>query len=171
MYNVPGRTGCNIAPPTLQRLASVPNIVGVKEASGDLSQICSVCRDAADDFSILSGDDAFTLALMAMGGTGVISVVSNEAPTEMARLVKAAQAGDFATARQIHERLLPLMQVNFIEANPIPVKAALAEMGLIEREYRLPLVPPGPESQAQILRVLHELGLVEDGLKRATGGR
>ena len=159
LYNVPGRTGCNIDPTTLLRLAEVPNIVGVKEASGNLGQMCEICRAVSDDFSVLSGDDAFTLALMAMGGTGVISVASNEAPAEMAQLVNAALDGDFATARTVHQRLLPLMQVNFIESNPIPVKAAMAELGLLEEVYRLPMVPPRAASKARISQVLKALGL------------
>lgn len=170
VYNVPSRTGCNIDPSTLLRLASVPNIVGVKEASGDLSQMCRICRDTPDTFSVLSGDDAFTLALMSMGGAGVISVASNEVPQEMTHLVDAALNGDFATARSMHERLLPLMQVNFIESNPIPVKAALADMGLIGARYRLPLVPPEPGSRERIAAVLRELDLIDDGLRAASSG-
>ena len=158
VYNVPGRTACNVTPATLLRLAEIPNIVGVKEASGNLGQMCEICRAAPDDFCVLSGDDAFTLALMAMGGTGVISVVANEAPSDMASLVDLAAAGDFAAARRVHERLLPLMQVNFIESNPIPVKAAMAELGLLEAAYRLPMAPPTPASRARILEVLAELG-------------
>ncbi len=162
LYNVPGRTGCNIEPATLARLASIPNIVGVKEASGDLAQMCEVCRTVPDDFSVLSGDDAFTLPLMALGGTGVISVLANEAPAEMAQLVELAGAGDFAAARTVHERLLPLMQVNFIESNPIPVKAAMAMLGLLEDSYRLPMVPPTDASRARIGAVLNDLGLAGD---------
>jgi 4-hydroxy-tetrahydrodipicolinate synthase len=159
VYNVPSRTGCNISPETLTRLASVPNIVGVKEASGNLGQMCQVCRDAAEDFCVLSGDDAYTLPMISIGAVGVISVVSNEVPLEMAALVSAALAGDFATARSTHERLLPLMQVNFVESNPIPVKAALAEMGLISARYRLPLVPPEEPSRQRIAEVLRSLGI------------
>jgi 4-hydroxy-tetrahydrodipicolinate synthase len=159
VYNVPSRTGCNINPETLIRLASVPNIVGVKEASGDLGQICQICHDAAENFSVLSGDDAYTLPMIAIGAVGVISVVSNEVPLEMATLVRAALSGDFTTARLMHERLLPLMQVNFIESNPIPVKAALAEMGLISTRYRLPLVPPEEHSRQRIAEILRNLGI------------
>ncbi len=154
LYNVPGRTACNIAPATLLRLAEIPNVVGVKEASGDLGQIAEICRAVPDDFCVLSGDDAFTLAVMALGGVGVISVVSNEAPAEMAALVDHAAGGDFAAARAAHERLLPLMQVNFVESNPIPVKAAMAELGLLDPHYRLPLVPPAPAARARIAEVL-----------------
>ena len=118
LYNVPSRTGCNIEPATLLRLAAVPNIVGLKEASGNLGQMSIICREVPDDFSVLSGDDAFTLALMAMGGKGVISVVANEAPADMAQLVTAGLKSDFTTARSIHHRLLPLMQVNFVGVEP-----------------------------------------------------
>ena len=159
VYNVPGRTGCNVAPATLARLAEIPSVVGVKEAAGDLGQLCEICRAAPDGFSVLSGDDAATLPLMALGGAGVISVAANEAPAEMAALVDLAAAGDFRAARAAHERLLPLMQVNFVESNPIPVKAALAAMGLIEEAYRLPLAPPAPASRARIAAALRELGL------------
>ncbi len=159
LYNVPARTSCNIQPPTLSRLASIPNIVGVKEASGDLAQMCEVCRSVPDDFSVLSGDDAFTLPLMALGGTGVISVISNEVPAEMVKLVNLANTGDFASARTVHARLLPLMQVNFIESNPIPVKAAMAALGLLEESYRLPMVAPTDESRARITAALNDLGL------------
>ena len=161
VYNVPGRTGCNVAPATLARLAEIPSVVGVKEASGDLGQLCEICRAAPDGFSVLSGDDAATLPLMALGGAGVISVAANEAPAEMAALVDLAAAGDFRAARAAHERLLPLMQVNFVESNPIPVKAALAAMGLIEEAYRLPMAPPAPASRARIAEVLRELRLEE----------
>ena len=159
LYNVPGRTACNIAPATLLRLLEIANVVGVKEASGDLGQLCEICRAVPDDFCVLSGDDAFTLAVMALGGTGVVSVIANEAPSEMAALVDQAAAGDFTAARATHERLLPLMQVNFIESNPIPVKAAMAELGLLDLNYRLPLAPPAPAAQARIAEVLNEMGL------------
>ena len=156
VYNVPGRTGCNVDVETLGRLSELPNIVGVKEASGDMAQMCEVCRAMPDDFSVLSGDDLFTVPLISIGGTGVISVVSNEMPAEMAALVSAARDGDFDTARTWHSRLLPLMQINFIETNPIPVKAAMAHLGLLEPYYRLPMVPPQPKSLEQILRVLNQ---------------
>ena len=151
VYNVPGRTGCNVTPPTLRRLAEIPSVVGVKEASGDLGQMCEICRTMPEDFSVLSGDDAFTLALMALGGTGVISVAANECPAEMASLVDRAADGDFAGARRVHERLLPLMQVNFVESNPIPVKAAMAALGLLEETYRLPMAPPSDASRQRIV--------------------
>lgn len=159
LYNVPSRTGCNIEPATLVRLAAAGNIAGVKEASGDLAQMCEVCRTAPGDFAVLSGDDAFTLALLALGGRGVISVVANEAPAAMAELVEQVERGDFAAARAVHERLLPLMQVNFIESNPIPVKAAMEAMGLAPAHYRLPLSPPSPASRERIAAVVAELGL------------
>lgn len=159
LYNVPSRTGCNIQPATLQRLALIPNIVGIKEASGNLLQMCEICRSIPDDFSVLSGDDAFTLPLIALGGHGVISVVANETPAEMASLVDLATAGKFTEARKVHEQLLPLMQVNFIESNPIPVKAAMAALGLLEEIYRLPMVSPTDESRTQINDVLNNLKL------------
>ena len=165
LYNVPGRTGCNIDVSTLTRLARLPNIVGVKEASGHMQQICDVCRAVPDDFIVLAGDDAMTLPLMAVGGGGVISVAANEVPAEMTRLVEAAEHEDFRTARALHTRLLSLMLVNFVESNPIPVKAAMATMGLIDEVYRLPLVSPAPASRERIRTVLWELGLMNDGVR------
>jgi 4-hydroxy-tetrahydrodipicolinate synthase len=160
VYNVPGRTGCNVEPATLARLAAVPNIVGVKEASGNISQMCDVCSLVPADFIVLSGDDAITLPLMAIGGRGIISVASNEAPSEMVQLVEAAERGDFGTARTIHARLVPLMQMNFVESNPLPVKAAMAAMGLLEEVYRLPMCPPSAQSKEKILAVLTRLDLL-----------
>jgi 4-hydroxy-tetrahydrodipicolinate synthase len=160
VYNVPGRTGCNVDPATLVRLASIPRVAGVKEASGNMTQICEVLKAVPADFVVLSGDDALTLPAMAVGARGVISVASNECPAEMARLVEAAERNDFAAAREIHSRLLPLLLANFAEANPIPVKAAMAQMGLLEESYRLPMVPPRPETREKLLRVLAALGLV-----------
>ena len=141
IYNVPGRTASNVAASTTLALAEVPNIVGVKEASGDLGQIMEIIRHRPPHFAVLSGDDALTLPVMAAGGDGVISVVSNAAPRVMAELVDCCLAGDFAGGRTRHDRLLPWMQAAFIESNPIPVKAALAMMGKIEHTLRLPLVP------------------------------
>jgi 4-hydroxy-tetrahydrodipicolinate synthase len=164
LYNVPGRTGVNIDVNTLTRLAAIPNVVGVKEASGNILQMCEVCRAAPSGFIVLSGDDAITLPLMAVGGRGVISVASNEVPREMAQMVEAAERGDFAAARSIHTSLLPLMLVNFVESNPIPVKAAMAAMGLLEEHYRLPMVSPRQESRGRILKVLGELGLLKDAV-------
>ena len=160
VYNVPGRTGCNIDVATVVRLSGIPNIVGVKEASGNMTQICEVCRNVPPDFIVLSGDDALTLPIMAVGGRGIISVASNEVPSEMSRMVEFAERGDFAGARHMHNSLLPLMQINFVESSPIPVKSAMAAMGLMEEHYRLPLVPPRPASRERILAVLAELKLV-----------
>jgi 4-hydroxy-tetrahydrodipicolinate synthase len=159
VYNVPGRTGCNVDPATLVRLAAVPNIVGVKEASGNVTQMCEICASVPADFIVLSGDDALTLPLMAVGGRGIISVASNEIPAEMSRLVELAERGDFAGARALHQRLMPLLQVNFIESNPIPVKSAMATLGLLEEVYRLPMVPPRPASKQKIEAVLQSLGI------------
>ncbi len=154
LYNVPGRTGCNIEPATVLRLSSVPGIVGVKEASGNISQIADIVRNVPSDFVVLSGDDAITLPVMALGGHGIISVASNEVPAEMVQMVEAAERGDFAAARAMHNRLLPLMQVNFCESSPGPVKFAMAEMGLCEANYRLPMVPVSEASQVKIKSVL-----------------
>ena len=162
VYNVPGRTGCNVDPATLVRLAAIPNIIGVKEASGNIQQMCEVCRAVPPDFIVLSGDDAITLPLMAVGGRGVISVASNEVPRDMSQMVEAAERGDFAAARRIHAALLPLMLINFVESNPIPVKAAMAAMGLLDEAYRLPMVPPRAESRAKIVKVLGEMGLLKN---------
>jgi 4-hydroxy-tetrahydrodipicolinate synthase len=154
VYNVPGRTGCNVEVGTLLRLSEVPNIAGVKEASGNVAQMCEICRAVPESFLVLSGDDALTLPLMAVGGHGVISVAANEAPAEMTRMVELAEQNDFAAARQVHGRLMPLMSANFVESNPIPVKAAMAAMGLLEEVYRLPLVSPSDASRRRILDAL-----------------
>ncbi len=168
VYNVPGRTGCNVDPATLVKLAGIPNIAGVKEASGNIQQMCEICRSVPGDFIVLSGDDAVTLPLMAVGGRGVISVASNEVPREMAQMVEAAERGDFAAARKIHASLMPLMLVNFVESNPIPVKAAMAAMGLLDETYRLPMVPPRPESRTKIVQVLSDRGLLKDSAARVS---
>jgi 4-hydroxy-tetrahydrodipicolinate synthase len=160
LYNVPGRTASNIEPATVARLAAISNIVGIKEASGNMTQMCEVCHGVPPEFIVLSGDDAVTLSLMAVGGRGVVSVVSNEVPAEMVRLVELAESGDFAAARTVHDRLLPLMQINFVESNPGPVKAAMAAMGLIDETYRLPMVPPRPEAKVRILKTLRALDLI-----------
>ncbi|HXK08801.1 MAG TPA: 4-hydroxy-tetrahydrodipicolinate synthase [Vicinamibacteria bacterium] len=160
VYNVPGRTGCNVEPSTLARLAAIPRVAGVKEASGNMTQICEVVRAARDGFLVLSGDDALTLPAMAVGARGIVSVASNEVPGEMARLVEAAERNDFAAAREVHARLLPLLLANFAESNPVPVKAAMALMGLIEESYRLPMVPPRAETREKLRRVLASLSLV-----------
>jgi 4-hydroxy-tetrahydrodipicolinate synthase len=160
VYNVPGRTGCNVDPATLARLAAIPHVAGVKEASGSMTQICEAVKAVPPGFLVLSGDDALTLPAMAIGARGIISVASNEAPGEMARLVEAAEGNDFAAAREIHARLLPLMLVNFAESNPIPVKAAMAQMGLLEETYRLPMVAPRAETREKLRRVLAAVGLL-----------
>ncbi|HUI43767.1 MAG TPA: 4-hydroxy-tetrahydrodipicolinate synthase [Terriglobia bacterium] len=161
LYNVPGRTSSNIEPATVTRLAKIPNIVAVKEASGSITQQMDVLAQVPPDFRVLSGDDAFTFPLMALGGAGVISVAANEAPGPMARLAQLMLDGRFDEARKLHFQLLPLMQVNFIESNPIPVKAALAMMGMMEEVYRLPLVPMKAENRARLERVLEAQGLVK----------
>jgi 4-hydroxy-tetrahydrodipicolinate synthase len=163
LYSVQGRTGVNIEAATVKRLAEIENIAGIKEASGNISQMAAILNAVPEDFIVLSGDDAITLPLIALGGRGVISVVSNEIPAEMAQLTRLALQGDFAGAREIHRRYHPLMEVNFVESNPIPVKAALAEMDLLEPAWRLPLVPPKAENQARIRAVLESLGLVPQG--------
>jgi 4-hydroxy-tetrahydrodipicolinate synthase len=160
LYNVPGRTGCNIEPRTVARLAAVPNIVGVKEASGNMTQMCEVCRVVPDEFIVLSGDDALALPLMAVGGKGLISVASNVAPASMAQMIEAAERGDFRAASAQHQRLLRLMLVNFVESNPIPVKASMARLGLLEETYRLPMVPPSDATRAALEEVLTDLELL-----------
>jgi len=163
VYNVPGRTGCNVEPRTIARLSAVPTIVGVKEASGNMTQICEVMRLVPDDFIVLSGDDAMALPVMSIGGRGVISVASNVVPAAMAGLVEAAERGDFAAARSAHQRLIKFMLVNFVESNPIPVKAAMAMLGLLEEHYRLPMVPPSAGSRTKISEALGELELAPVG--------
>ncbi len=161
LYSVQGRTGVNIEPATVLRLSQIANIVGIKEASGSITQMGAILNQVPGDFFVLSGDDSMTLPLIALGGRGLISVASNEIPAEMTRLVYAALSGDFAEARRLHYRYLALMDINFVESNPIPVKAALAEMGLLQPVWRLPLVPPKPENLARIRAVLESLNLVE----------
>jgi 4-hydroxy-tetrahydrodipicolinate synthase len=159
LYNVPGRTGCNIDAATMARLATIPRVVGVKEASGNVQQMAEILRAVPPEFIVVSGDDALTLPLMAIGGRGIISVASNEVPAEMAQMVEAAERGDYAAARVLHHRLLPLLLVNFVESNPGPVKWAMAAMGLCEEVYRLPMVPPRTASKERILGVLTNLGM------------
>jgi len=159
VYNVPGRTGCNIDPAALVLLAGIPNIIGVKEASGNISQMAQICHDVPSDFLVMSGDDAITLPLMALGGHGIISVASNEVPSEMVQMVEAFERGALADARYWHNKLLPIMQINFVESNPGPVKFAMAAMGLCEEVFRLPVVSPRVSSQEKILAVLRDLGL------------
>ena len=161
LYNVPGRTGTNIEPPTVERLAAFDTIVGVKEASGNVFQIAEVRRRLPPSFLVLAGDDVLTLPVMALGGQGVISVAGNEVPREMSRLVELCEAGDFAEARALHERLLPLLQANFIESNPIPVKAVMAMAGLLTLSYRLPMVPPTEATRTRLREVAGPLGIVE----------
>jgi 4-hydroxy-tetrahydrodipicolinate synthase len=160
IYSVQGRTGVNVEPATLKRLSEISNIIGVKEASGNISQMASVIQKVPERFLVLSGDDAITLPLIVLGGHGVISVASNETPAEMTRLTQACLRGDFAAARQLQRRYLPLMEMNFIESNPIPVKAAMACMGLLDPVWRLPMVPPRPETQEKIFGLLNGLDLL-----------
>ena len=161
LYNVPPRTNVNIDPKTLRQLSEIENIIGVKEASGNISQITQVIQQVPEEFLVFSGDDALTLPLVAMGGRGIISVASNEIPAEMTRLAQLCLAGNFAEARAMQRKWLPLLEVNFIETNPAPVKAAMAEMGLLEPVFRLPLVPPRTENLAKIRAVLESLALLE----------
>jgi 4-hydroxy-tetrahydrodipicolinate synthase len=168
VYNIPGRTGVNIEPSTLARLAQIENIVGVKEATGNISGMAVVCASVPKGFSVLSGDDGITLPLMALGGRGVISVAANEIPAEMTRIAKLANANDFASARALHERWFPLMEINFVETNPVPVKSALALMGLCEPVFRLPMVPPKPENLAKIRAVLESTGLLSQKIYAAS---
>jgi 4-hydroxy-tetrahydrodipicolinate synthase len=159
VYSVQGRTGVNVEPATLARLAEIENILGVKEASGNIGQMAQVIHQTPDDFVVLSGDDSITLPLIALGGRGIISVVSNEIPAEMTQIARHCLAGDFAAARRMYRKFLPLMEVNFVESNPIPVKAAMSLMGLLEPVWRLPLVPPKPENWKKIELVLDAVGL------------
>jgi 4-hydroxy-tetrahydrodipicolinate synthase len=158
VYNVPGRTGSNIEARTTLALAEIPSIIAVKEASGNLGQIMDIIRDRPEGFSVLSGDDSLTLAVMAAGGDGIISVVSNATPGPTARLVECCRAGDFAGARALHERLTPWMRAAFIESNPIPVKAALAMLGRAANVLRLPLVPLRDELAAEVRAALVAAG-------------
>ncbi len=160
LYNIAGRTGRNIPTPELLRLAEIETIVGVKEASGSISQGAEVCQYTPDDFVVLSGDDAVTLPLMSLGGVGLISVVSNEIPAEMAQNCDLALKGNFASALDIHRKFYPLMDVNFCESSPGPVKYAMAQMGLLEANYRLPIAPIAAESRAKVDTVLSQLELV-----------
>ena len=161
LYSVAGRTGVNIEPPTVKRLAEIDNLIGIKEASGSISQMAAILNTVPEDFLVLSGDDGIALPLIALGGRGVISVVSNEIPEEMTYLTALCLEGDFTRAREIQRRYQALMEVNFVESNPIPVKAAMAEMDLLEPVWRLPLVAPKAENQERIRDVLASLGLVE----------
>jgi 4-hydroxy-tetrahydrodipicolinate synthase len=161
LYNVPGRTAANIEPSTLGRLAKIPNIIAVKEASGNISQIAEVFNHVPESFLVFSGDDAVTLPVLSLGGVGIISVASNEIPREMAELTQAALDNDWKKARRIHRKFLPLMQANFIESNPMPVKAILAMMGRIEEVYRLPMLPMKRETRGKLQQIASEVGLLE----------
>ena len=159
VYSVQGRTGVNVEPATLARLAQIENIVAVKEASGNIGQMANVLHEVPAHFNVLSGDDAITIPLIALGGRGIISVVSNEIPGEMTQLAQRCLRGDFDGARAIQRRYLPLMNVNFVESNPIPVKAAMGLMGLLDPVYRLPMCPPSAANLAKIEKVLEAVGL------------
>ena len=161
LYNIPGRTGVNIEPATIARLAEIGNIVGVKEASGNISQMATLLDSVPEIFSVLSGDDGITLPLMALGGRGLISVASNEIPAEMTKIVRLALGNDFAAAREVHRKYFRLMDANFLETNPTPVKAAMSMMGLLEPVWRLPLVPPKAETIAKIRGALEAVGLMQ----------
>ena len=160
VYNVPPRTSVNVEPATLVRLSEIPNIIGVKEACGSISQMASILARLPDSFIVLSGDDAITLPLIALGGRGVISVVSNEIPAEFRELTRAALDGDFERARELQRKYQALMEINFVETSPGPVKFAMARMGLLEPVWRLPMVAPQPASQQKIETVLESLGLL-----------
>jgi 4-hydroxy-tetrahydrodipicolinate synthase len=160
LYNVPGRTSANIEPATLARLSEVANIAGVKEASGNMTQIAEVLNLVPERFLVFSGDDALTLPVIALGGVGIISVASNEIPREMAEMTRAALNNDWNTARTIHRKYLPLMQANFIESNPLPVKTVLAMMGKIEEVYRLPLLPMRRDTRSKLQKIAADAGLI-----------
>jgi len=160
VYSVQGRTSVNVEPATLKRLSEIENIVGVKEASGNISQMARVVHEVPERFAVLSGDDSITLPLIALGGRGLISVVSNQIPTEMTQLTRLAMSGDFAGARALQREWLPLMEINFVESNPIPVKAAMAMMGLLEPVWRLPMTPPSEQNRAKIEAVLESCRLL-----------
>jgi 4-hydroxy-tetrahydrodipicolinate synthase len=161
LYNVPGRTAANIEPATLARLAEIPNIVGVKEASGNMTQIAEAINAVPDTFLVFSGDDAVTLPVIALGGVGIVSVASNEIPHEMAAMTRAALNNDWDMARSIHRKYLPLMQANFIESSPLPVKAVLTMMGKIEENYRLPLLPMRRDTRSKLQKIATDVGLIE----------
>src|ERR1700689_3535026 len=160
LYNVPGRTSANIEPATLARLSEVPNIAGVKEASGNITQIAEGLNLVPETFLVFSGDDAITLPVIALGGVGIVSVASNEIPREMAEMTRAALANDWQAARTLHRKYLPLMQANFIESNPLPVKAVLAMMGKIEEVYRLPLLPMRRDLRSRLQKIVAEGGVI-----------
>jgi len=161
VYNVPGRTGSNIEAKTMLRLAEIPNIVAVKEASGNLAQIMEIIRDRPSNFRVLAGDDYLALAVVCLGGDGIVSVVSNETPRMMSDMINAGLEGNLAKARELHYKLLSLMNMNFIESNPIPVKAAMAMMGLLEENYRLPMVRISPANREKLAKVVEDVGLLQ----------
>ena len=160
LYNVPGRAGVNLEVATVTRLSALGNIVGIKEASGNLVQMSEIVASTPDDFFLLSGDDPLALAVVAIGGRGLISVASNAVPGEMVQIIELAEKADFAAARRLHAWLLPFLLANFVESNPIPIKAAMAAMGLLEEIYRLPLVSPGIVARDSITTVLQDLKLL-----------
>ncbi len=161
IYNVPGRTGSNIPAETTLRIAKeIPQVIGIKEASGNLGQMMEIVKGASKDFSVLSGDDALTLSLIAVGGVGIISVAANEIPRQMTSMVNAALAGNFQKAKELHYKYLDLMNGNFIETNPIPVKTALSMMGKIKESFRLPLVPMAPKNKEILSQILKKLSLI-----------
>ncbi|MCK9362818.1 MAG: 4-hydroxy-tetrahydrodipicolinate synthase [Syntrophales bacterium] len=161
IYNIPGRTGTNMLPETMARLANIPNIVGVKEAAGSIKQMSDIINLCGPDFDVISGDDAFTLPLLAIGGKGVISVISNIVPADMAGLVDAFFAGDLKKARELHQRMSPLIDALFIETNPTPVKAALAMMGKIDYELRLPLCRMAEKNELALKKAMQDYGLLK----------
>ena len=160
LYNVPGRTSVNLLPDTIVRLTEIPNITGIKEASGNIDQITELAMKIPDRFKIISGDDVNTIPIMSLGGVGIISVVSNETPKWMTQLARFCIRGQFEKARRLQQKLFPLMRMNFIETSPIPVKAALSMMGMIKESYRLPLVPLKKENRERLKAVLQDLGLI-----------
>jgi 4-hydroxy-tetrahydrodipicolinate synthase len=168
LYNVPGRTAANIEPATLARLAEIPNIIGVKEASGNMTQIAEAINAVPETFLVFSGDDAATLPVISLGGVGVVSVASNEIPQEMTSLTRAALSNDWTTARALNRKYLPLMQANFIESSPLPVKAVLAMMGKLEEVYRLPLLPMRRDTRSRLQKIAGEAGLVSKSASPAT---
>ena len=169
VYSVQGRTGVNVEPATLKRLAELPNIVAVKEASGNISQMAKIVHEVPRNFHMLSGDDSITIPVIALGGKGIISVVSNQIPGEMTQLTRLALQGDFDGARQLQRKFLPLMEMNFIEPNPQPIKAAMAMMGLLKPVWRLPMIPPQPQTLVTIERVLSSLNMMAQRSVHVTG--
>jgi 4-hydroxy-tetrahydrodipicolinate synthase len=160
LYNIPGRTGVNMLPQTVARIAELPEVVAIKEASGDLGQMAEVVRLAGDSITLLSGDDNLTLPVLAIGGKGVISVVANIVPSDSAQMVRAWETGDVQKARELFYKLLPLCQAMFYETNPIPVKTSLAMMGKVKEEFRLPMCPLAPANREKLEQALREYGLM-----------